>query len=61
MCFSNIDFEYKTQTFMLHARPSPLRASALVKRSSPWSCDESKEALFSGDLASFFVRARKLT
>jgi hypothetical protein len=32
---------------------------ASVRRSSHWSCDESKKARFSGDLASFLVCARK--
>ena len=49
----DLDLETTTQTFMLRARPSPLCDSASVKRSPPWWCDESKKALFSGDLASF--------
>ena len=33
MCSHNLDLETTTQTFMLHARPSPLCASASVKHS----------------------------
>ena len=42
MCFRNLDLETTAQTFMLRAHSSPLCASASVKRSSSWSCDESK-------------------
>ena len=59
VCASNLDLETTTQTFMLRSRPSPLCDSASVKHSSVWSFDESKKALFSGDLASFLVCTRK--
>ena len=57
MCCHNLDLETTTQTFMMCGRPIPLCDSASVKHSSPWSCDESKKALF-GDLVSFLVCAR---
>ena len=44
---------------MLDARTSRLCASTSVKSSSPWSCDESKKSLYSGDLASFLVWERQ--
>jgi hypothetical protein len=59
MCSHNLDLETTTQTFMLHARPSPQCPWVSVKRSPHWSCDESKKALCSGDLPSFLVCARK--
>ena len=58
-CCHNIDLEARAQTFMLHSRLSPLCASASVKRSPHWSCDESQKTLCSADLASFLVCARK--
>jgi hypothetical protein len=42
-CCHNIDLEARAQTFMLHSRLSPLCASASVKRSPHWSCDESQK------------------
>jgi hypothetical protein len=60
MCSHNLGLETTTHTFMLHARPIPLCTWTFVKRSPHWSCDESKKTLFSGDLASSLVCARKL-
>jgi hypothetical protein len=59
ICSHLLDLEITTQTFMLHTRPSPLCPWASLKHSPHWSCDESKKAIYFGDLASFLVCARK--
>jgi hypothetical protein len=45
--------------FHVACTPKPAMSLASVKHSPYWSCDESKKARFSGDLASFLVYARK--
>ncbi len=45
--------------FHVACTPKPAMSLASVKHSPHWSCDESKKARFSGDLASFLVCARK--
>jgi hypothetical protein len=58
MCFCHIKSEPRTQTFKLHAYPSPLCAADYVKLLSHWSCDESEKALESVDITSFLECAR---
>jgi hypothetical protein len=57
--FSQPRFGDNNTDFHVECTPNPDMSLASVKRSPHWSCDKSKKACFSGDLASFLVCARK--
>ena len=57
--FSQPRFGDNNTDFHVTYTPNPAMSLASVKRSPHWSCDESKKAFSSGDVAPFLVCARK--
>ena len=48
MCCRHIKSEPRTQTFRLHARPSPLSVAEWVKLPPHWNCDDPTKSDFVG-------------